>query len=555
MSLSSEPPIEIFTKETIFKNQSIVLTREMEICLKAVENYSTRENADRGNLFGSNEVHYQSIRSEKDAVTPLLKELVRYKLIAEIFEIVYTEVTGLQIKPLFICLTEKLRSVDIAIEKCIVRSRNAVVEYAREKKSYEPNFFGKIVSQSYWNTLALEDGDEIERLFQASNFLADPNPQMLNFFKLEMRNLLFRTDELLYHQKIGVFWIKEFQIPDAIQKLEFHLNVKLFPALALEDPVFRKNFKLIEEKEESSFQQNNSMDQFEVLQEKIELLMVAKVKAEMLPGFFIAEIIESKSKNLIAHQKKQITERNQATLNSYLNKLNNGTDFDSMFLRMNQDSTEEGIPEIIQALKKEISVLHAEWYTQTEFSAIFVMEDIIKLKSINEKIFKNYKDNSEEILKFRNLLERNEARIKPIFRDEEFVKLYGKNLQAVYFKYIPWFYKLGILFGIRFLTDLGYSKAKSSIQFIQMNRKFQLATKQEKWKKEKLKENLAKLDSLKQLKAAKALAESLYESIVFRNWIPNLKELCHDYSLLNPELIENLIHSYKIPVLSEDGKL
>ncbi|TGL21509.1 hypothetical protein EHQ42_05320, partial [Leptospira levettii] len=86
---------------------------------------------------------------------------------------------------------------------------------------------------------------------------------------------------------------------------------------------------------------------------------------------------------------------------------------------------------------------------------VFVNNNQNNIKEINTLIYQNYRFTTEHILYLKAILELNEKELKPIFKDEEFVKTYGKNLQAVYFNYIPWFYKLFYFLGITPIVNSG----------------------------------------------------------------------------------------------------
>jgi hypothetical protein len=211
---------------------------------------------------------------------------------------------------------------------------------------------------------------------------------------------------------------------------------------------------------------------------------------------------------------------------------------------MNLEKDDQSENDVIEQLRKNPNVLSAVWHDEENKVAIFAQKSIQKLIEINQLIYDNYRFTTKHILYFKALIEYNEPDIKPIFKDEDFVKIYGKNLEAVYFHYIPWYYRIFYYLNIDPITSIGYAKAKSMITYGQMEREIKYKSRRANFFKRKLRERQERIEKEKRIQYKRILIQSIEEAFFTKRTLPTIEWIQNNYPIFTPEIIEKIIPDF-----------
>jgi hypothetical protein len=370
---------------------------------------------------------------------------------------------------------------------------------------------------------------------------------MLNRSRGLIVDALEADGKIIYLPHIGIYSVSESTSIEFLHLANEILISKIEPIVRNFDPDIRAGLERV-------LEQDNNLDvtEVEIFRRKIDILYsfrdILKEK-----GFYKFAILLKKISE-IAKKYEEVEKRKEVDklLKVYLKMLESHFDFDSRLLRINLEKDNEHDVVIIDILRKNPNILSAEWYDPESKTAIFVLNHISNLREINELIYQNYRFTTEYILYLKAIVETNDKDLKELFKDKEFVSIYGKNLQSVYFKYIPWYYKLFYYLGISPIVNSGYAKAKSIITYSQMDRQFQYQKRRENFFKRKIREREEKIERNRKQQLKKALVTAILEAFLQKESIPYADWINSNYPALTNEVIEKMIPDFAF--ISTTGK-
>ncbi len=537
--------LSITSKEMIGRASGIILQKEALVIMKAIEALSTKDQIEKGALFQTNESSVEKLKISLEVALEHLWELIDYGIVTQLFEIRYNHGLGsIDIYPFCVSVPDGL-PIEDAFHRLLKKSSDAVKKYAIDKKQ---------LGEEDWRSILLKisdpqfikestNGDDIDHLLLPKEFPYPPSQIMLRKSKELLLEELDAETKLIVLPNIGIFSILDSQAQHFISIANELFLAKVEPIarsfdLGLRDRIDEMNAEI---KESQALSDNHEI---ETIKKRMDVYLAYEAILKEKGYFRIVKVIRKLCDIASVNQEKSQRTELDKLLKVYLTMLESTFDFDSRLLRINLERDTKNDIIIVEQLKKNPNVLSAEWLDPEAKMAIFALKNIASLKEINSLIYENYRFTTEYILYFKALIEANEADVKLIFKDEEFVKIYGRNLQSVYFHYIPWFYKLFYMLGVTPVVNSGYAKAKSIIAYAQMDRQFQHEKRRENFFKKKLKEREEKIEKDKKIQNKRVLIQAIEEAFFSKRIPPTVEWIQANYPIFNLELLEKMMPDF-----------
>jgi len=528
------------------RTSGIILQKEGLTIMKAIEIQSTKENFDHGHLFEPITQNFDKLKIAHDIALDQIWELIDYGIVTQIFDLRLDEVNNeLYIRPFLVSNQEGLFTLEESFHKLLSKSVSKIKKYIIDKKPLTEELWRliliKISDPEYLKNFG--EQDELDRWLDLKKFPFPPSKEMVNSARNLITEELNRDPKLMILPKIGFYSFLDSQAFNFLQiSMEIFL-AKIEPLLKNLDLALKDRLDEFSRLEKESLASNNGNEIISI-QKRLEIyLPFEKLMNEKGYDLYLSVLnkLSKVAEKTIEAEKKQEIEK---LLLVYLKMLESTFDFDSRLLRLNLEKEDENLQIIIEQLKKNPNVLSAEWHDDTTKIIVFSLKNIQSLKDINKLIYENHRFTTEYILYFKSLIEFNEPDIKPIFQDEEFVKFYGRNLQAVYFNYIPWFYKFFYYIGITPIVNIGYAKAKSIIAYSQMDRQFKYNKRRETYFKKKIREREERLEKEKKFQHKRILIQAIEEAFFTKKTLPTMEWICANYPIFSMSVIEKMIPDF-----------
>ncbi|MCT8335565.1 hypothetical protein NUH30_17915 [Leptospira sp. 85282-16] len=545
--------LQLTTKETLGRSSGIILQKEALSIMKTVEVQSSRENIEAGHLFRPIDPNFEKLKMDHETAMDAMWQLIDYGLTTQLFEIKFdADVGELRLVTFLVGLPGGM-PLEEPYKLLIARSTDHLFQYIQAKR---------ILTEDTWrlvlNKLADIDyneesgsGDELDRLLDPKQFPLQPSAEMLKRSRGLIVDEFDADPRIVVLPHVGFYTVPEVEAANFLQIANEYLVTKVEPLAKAFDTEIRLAFDRIHSTTPVT-SVNAEPSEIDLIRSKIDTLYEFK---EILKenGFYplihnLRKVAEMAAKYAEVEKKREV----DRLLKVYMKMLDSQFDFDSRLLRINLEKDNEHDTIIVDLLRKNPKVLSAEWFDQDAKIAIFVNNNENNIKDINHLIFQNYRFTTEHILYLKAIIELNEKELKPLFKDDEFVKTYGKNLQSVYFKYIPWFYKLFYFLGVTPIVNSGYAKAKSILTYAQMDRQFLYQKRRENFYKKKLREREERLEKEKKQQLKRALVSALSDAYFQKNCLPSVDWLGSNYPAFSAETLEKMIPDFAF--LSTTGK-
>ncbi|EOQ86994.1 hypothetical protein LEP1GSC202_0063 [Leptospira yanagawae serovar Saopaulo str. Sao Paulo = ATCC 700523] len=541
--------LQLTTKENLGRSSGIILQKEALSIMKTVEAQSSRENIEAGHLFRPTDANFEKLKMDRETAFDQMWELIDYGLATQLFEIKYdADIGELRLVTFLVGLPSGM-PLEEPYKLLIGRSTEHIYQFIQNKRTLTEDTWRNVLNQLA-DIDYKEDGpgDELDRLLDPKQFPLQPSSEMLKRSRGLIIDELAAEAKVIVLPHIGFYYLPESEAAHFLNIANEYLMTKVEPFAK----AFDSEIRLALDRLFSPGTGDVEINEIEIIRAKVDTLY--SFKETLKEHGFYSFIHNLKKVTEIAVKFAEVEKRKEVDrlLKVYMKMLDSQFDFDSRLLRINLEKDDEHNLVIVDLLRKNPKVLSAEWHDADSKIAVFVNNNQNNIKEINSLIYQNYRFTTEHILYLKAILELNEKELKPIFKDEEFVKTYGKNLQAVYFNYIPWFYKLFYFLGITPIVNSGYAKAKSILTFLQMDRQFLYQKRRENFFKKKLREREERLEKEKKQQLKKALVSALSDAYFKKNCLPSVDWLGMNYPAFSAEKLEKMIPDFAF--LSTTGK-
>lgn len=548
----SLPAFDLTTRARLVKSSGIILDRDLLPVFQAIELLSTRNNISKGGLFNLTEERVASLKINPDGVKEVLKDLIDFKLIAQVFEVVYDpNYSELKLETFFVCETETLRDPGSCYDVYIEKSAKAIHRFCKEKSIADTKKLHQIVyNLSEGNENGF--GNDFQYLFSANKFIVPPAEIYLKQYIADLKSKLNAHNDLIGDLTSSLYYVPEEEANTSLEIFRNSFEAKLLPILRFKNKELDTKIVALESQESIDEKNIDYKGDWEFIRKISKLCLDYSTLLGKAGKILVESIVKLSIESESHYKKKEKSERDRMVL-QILKELDSGEDIDTLFLRANLEDYISIPRSVVDALMIDREVLSCEWYTSSHKLAIFAKNKPENLKKINKIIFKDYKNSTDYILYFRALLESNEKDTSIVFKDSEFVRVYGKSLQECYLRYIPFFYKIFAWLGIQRMINSGYAKAKSIIKFHQMDRQFQYEKRYQKRAKERLEERVEELAKKELIKYKDFLVNALEDLYFIKETIPSCEEITNQYPALIPLMLEKVAKEFHFTIIENGG--
>ncbi|MCC5816350.1 MAG: hypothetical protein JJT78_16490 [Leptospira sp.] len=549
MSLAT---FELTSRQSLLKTSGIVLDKDLLSVYQSIEQSSTRSNLSKAMIFSPNPERISALKLTPERFREAIKDLVEFKLVAQVFEVSFLEERSkLGIATYFLCATETLRNPEESYGFFLERSAKEILRYCKESNVADPNAMQRI-AYNLGSGNSSGFGSGLQYLFAKGSFSILPPDSLVNQFKADLKILLEKHNELIGDLDSEFHYVPEEHSSAIFNSFRSEFESRILPNLRNQSTELNEKVLKFEEEESVNEKNIDYKEDWTFLRNVCRAcLEYPKLLGES--GRLLTHTIVKLSILAENHQiKLEKSERDRQALKC-IKDMDGGKDIESLFPRVNLEDPDDMPKSVVDALRIDREILHVEWYTPNHKLIVFAKKKTETLMEINRIIYEKFCHTTEYPLYFRALLEANEKDVYEVFQRSEFVKIYGKSLQATYLRYIPFFYKIFAWLGIRSLINAGYVKAKSIIKYNQMERQFQYEKRYEKLIKERLQMRLENLAKKELMKYKIFLINALKEIYFFEQRIPNSEEIAFQYPALTPVMQEKVCKEFEFGVVQGEG--
>ncbi|MDF3819596.1 hypothetical protein P3G55_06780 [Leptospira sp. 96542] len=542
------PPKDSFlnltTKESLGRSSGIILQKDALTIMKVIEAQSTKEKYEAGYLFQAHPQNFEKLKLTDEVGLDQLWQIIDYGIATQLFALKYREETEeLDIIPFVAGIPDGMQMED-AYRILIRRSVENLRKYIFAKRVLTEDLWRSVLNKltDLEYDVNSGSGDELDKLLVPKRFPLQPSSEMLNRSRGLIMDEMEKDPKIIVLPHIGFFTVSELNVSTFLTIANEYFVAKVEPVVRNFDPEIR-----------IALDQAYTMDDSSVTQEFSTVALI-KRKIEALNGFlnilyekgFHRLILNLEKISELATKQEELDKKKEVDklLKVYLKMLDSQFDFDSRLLRINLEKDNEHDTVIVDLLRKNPNILSAEWHDADSKLAIFVLNQPTNIKGINSLIFEKYRFTTEYILYLKAIIETNEKELKPLFKDEEFTKNYGRNLQSVYFNYIPWFYKVFHFLGVSPVVNTGYAKAKSIITYTQMDRQFQYEKRRANYYKKKMREREDRLEREKKLQYKRALIAAIMDAFIEKSALPKVDWIQVAYPAFTQEILEKMLSDF-----------
>ncbi|EMN13249.1 hypothetical protein [Leptospira borgpetersenii] len=524
---------------------------------KAIVTQTSHKNVKSQNLFQVESRVPEASELTTTEVVFHIKRLLEDEVVLQ-FAYFYIDpaTSDLKLKPCYVAYTDAepgdltriyLSLIDLSI--------NSILSYLENKPP-----LGKEV---LWEDLETDfKGEDLQKLklffnpesfFQAPNISVPLNPEYVKDMLVEITDGLIKKGRIREIPEFGYLVIKTKELQTLFELVdEFHFK-KVFPKYkwALSD-----SFAAISHEER--MHTNDPSATPTTLFGKKRAKAVGKViesdsERKSKRKFMGVELIQSLSEEVESSLKISYQEQIRNRFHEMTDHLSKQTGRWDRLVLFIPDEEFKTYPAGLKKLFTEDShIAYSPWETKGITMHSFMRVDVETVKSVVKSLTMTANVDAWKILSIRNLIELNEDAIQTVFKDEEFVKNYGKVLRKGYVKYFPWYFGILDFVGVaKLIQDIFFQAAKEKIrseQSLFKSRNRDIAFKlEQKEIQEKLKED----EKIKSLEQKSKLSEALNRYYFERNIPPVLKDILYEVPGYSPELIQQIIERDKFVLIPD----
>lgn len=208
--------------------------------------------------------------------------------------------------------------------------------------------------------------------------------------------------------------------------------------------------------------------------------------------------------------------------------------------------------ELKRLLTEDIHIAYSSWETKGVTIHSFLRKEPETVKAIIKSLALVPSVEAWKILSIRNLIEQNEDSIRIVFKDEEFVKSYGKVLRKGYVEYFPWYFPILDLFGIaKLFQDVFFQTAKDKIRSEQSLLRTKNRETAMKAEQAKIQEKLKEEERIRLLEQRSKLSEALNRFYFEKSIPPVLKDVLYEIQGYTPEMIQQIVDREKFVLIPD----
>ncbi|EMJ97602.1 hypothetical protein [Leptospira alstonii] len=462
----------------------------------------------------------------------------------------------LRLKPCYVAYSDaELGDLTRIYLSLVDHSINSILSYLESRPP-----LGKEI---LWEDLEADfNGENIEKFklffnpesfFQAPNISIPLNPEYVKDMLIEITDGLIKKGRIREIPEFGYLIVKVKELQTLFELVdEFHFK-KVFPKYkwALSD-----SFATISQEERMHANDPSATPttlfgkkRARAIEKAVQADSERKIKRKLMGVELIQNLSEEIENTLKFSYQEQIRNRFHE-MSDHLSKQTGR--WDKLVLFIPDEEFRTYPPELKRLFTEDRHIAYSPWETKGITIHSFMRIDIETVKSVIKSLTMTSNVEAWKILGIRNLIELNEDAIHSIFKDEEFVRNYGKVLRKGYVKYFPWYFAILDFIGIaKLLQDIFFQTAKEKIRSEQSFFKSKNRDSAFKLEQTKIQEKLKEDEKIKSLEQKSKLSEALNLFYFEKNIPPALKDILYEVPGYSPELIHQIVDREKFVLIQE----
>ncbi|EKR53555.1 hypothetical protein [Leptospira interrogans] len=394
-----------------------------------------------------------------------------------------------------------------------------------------------------------------ESYFQAPNISIPLNPEYVKDMLLEITDGLVKKGRIREIPEVGYLVVKIKELQTLFELVdEFHFK-KVFPKYkwALSDA-----FAAISQEERMYANDPSALPttlfgkkRARAIEKALESDSEIKSKRKLIGVELILNLSDEIENTLKSSYQEQIRNRFHE-MTDHLSK--QAGRWDKLVLFISDEEFKTYPTELKRLLTEDRHIAYSPWETKGITIHSFMRMDTETIRSVIKSLSTAANVEAWKILGIRNLIELNEDSIHSVFKDEEFVRNYGKVLRKGYVRYFPWYFSILDFVGVaKLLQDLFFQGAKEKIRSEQSYFKSKNRDAAFKLEQSKIQEKLKEDEKIKALEQKSKLSEALNQYYFERNIPPVLKEILYEIPGYSPELIHQIVDREKFVLIQDSS--
>ncbi len=412
----------------------------------------------------------------EETIKKILSQLVYEKLIAEVLQLEYryeklhliTCYLSLNLSDPPVCLFETVIRTSSENIGTMLKSL-PVLSMQEIQKAYMDDLRGKKVTAKTHPGVLIDPF----MIIQSKRFEFEPPQQhMIDASIMEIKKELLKNQEIIEVPQYGFihidkenmlnrYMVAEEVIRDeliGIYQNKFESLKGIFSQIFLEEA--------IHEMDTSSIETTEFLVKFvKAIQDISSPKKLKDSSAEKYLGKLSIETILSLMKRIETLLKERHHEKSLKDYQEYREKLfPSDKSIDMPILFVMEEEKNELTKETWNYLMNDTTVGNIQWELPDMSVFVFVRMDVESIFNIVTKMEKGKDILQWHVLSIREIFEKYGVVLNELFEIPEFLLPYGKILQRVYLKYMPWYHIILISLRIHFFIDGAYGKAKRLIR-------------------------------------------------------------------------------------------
>lgn len=547
--------------------------RHLHAVYKSIKKLSNPRNASRGGLFTLDK-KVEDVDLPPDGVQSAVKKLISDKLVVQIFRLDWsTESERIRVIPCFIAHGEDERNqVHTMYQSVLENSARSLENYLQTLARFRRDAFWKDLELDLKSDREPPDAEKMENsivnLFKevhAGAFDIIPNPSLLRQTRSDLEDELVSRGKMIHIPGYGVIPVREETMIDRFETADDFLENRVYPTYK-ERGGLKREFNEISMDEESYY-----IEDFVPKSTSYPVRRAESIKrvfnpeaadlhepGKRFPGSLAVESVLAMASRVTRLYEDELREENNKLVRELRSRmLNPSATWSEMIVFFSQEEFQQIPPSVRDTLSRDSSILYGTWEQPDDTFHIFLRNDPYAFRQLVTGMSDLPSELSWQVLAMRHLLDKYDEHFEHLFKDPEFLTLYGKLLRDVYMVYMPFFHKLLIYIGIRIFQDRAFQLAKRRIDVEQQDRKIRnraaLADKEERRAREK-KSSKEKARDLAVLNRIISLMDRRYFD---EKRPPSLNDVKSEFSDMDDENFLRIIkeHFRQVPVRKEETQL
>lgn len=481
------PFLEILSESEAAARGVVLSERLIHALYKTIKISSGAKSARRSALYTIDISPLDMDDPPKIEKLAVLRKLIREKLVVQLFRLDHQGGMKLNVVSCYASIGEDERNeINEIYRETVARSVESIERLLGSFPPFNPGVFKKELDFDL-NTegdLSPDPGaisSSIPGVFDGitpGRFDIVPSAELLDITKKDIAEELVTRGRFITIPGYGLMPVME---PSLLER--FHTAVEFMDERII--PLYRNRGNLQNRLEKIKLEEATyTLDEFapgtasfaarraRALAEAMELTIIDENRRNIrLPGALTVHTIIALENRANEKLKEKKNEENNRLLSELKSKmLDPAASWEQMIVFLTESEYIKLPPVVREGLASDRRILYGTWQQPGQIIHVFLRNDPYAFRALVTGMVKLPGEYYWQVLAMRHLLDRYDEHFENLFRDPEFINLYGKLLRNVYISHMPWYHRFFLWLGVGFVQDSAFQYAKRKIQNQQISR-------------------------------------------------------------------------------------